>query len=512
MIAKVIDKKLPDGRRVRGSDPVGLALYLFGPGKHNEHTDPHIVAADVTLGVPDGHRYTDKRDIIDLGHDLNAPHKLFGTEFPGGHIWHLVLSNDGKKDRLLADEEWAEIARSAMDRMGFTESSGKAACRWIAVRHGLSVEGNDHIHIAVNLIREDGTKASIWNDRPKIQKFAAEMERRYGLAVIEGRSGAGLPGVTRAEKEIAERTGQPEPPRLRLARTVRAAAVASASEAEFVRRLRGSGVLARPRYGEGGRTEVDGYSVALRPTKEDEKPVWFGGGKLAPDLTLPRLRVHWKQDTDTRREAIEEWIGEGPERTGREARILRAEAWTEAEEQINGVLARLAEVDVDDWETWAGVAREAAGIYAALSARMEGRYPGPLARAAEALSRSAQSRHGQPRARRSGVVNPLRGVQMIAIQARPMGRSREGEAMLIRSMFRIAGILHDVHAARGEATQSARLAALAQGELTALHRSLIGGGLPQSASAEQLSIGQGDTRVEQQPQNRPDHDRDDREI
>ncbi|MEV4443581.1 relaxase/mobilization nuclease domain-containing protein [Streptomyces sp. NPDC049577] len=511
MIAKVIDKKQSDGRRVRGSDPVGLALYLFGPGKHNEHVDPHIVAADVTLGVPDGHRYTDKRDIIDLGHDLNAPHKLFGTEFPGGHVWHLVLSNDGKKDRLLADEEWAEIARSAMDKMGFTESSGKAACRWFAVRHGLSIDGNDHIHIAVNLIREDGTKASIWNDRRKLQTFAAEMERRYGLAVIEGRSGAGLPGVTRAEKEIAARTGQPEPARLRLTRAVRAAAVASASEAEFVRRLRGTGVLARPRYGEGGRTEVVGYSVALRPV-EGGKPVWFGGGKLAPDLTLARLRAHWKQDVDTRREAVEEWIGEGPARTGREARVLRAEAWTEAEEQINGVLARLAEVDVEDWETWAGVAREAAGIYAALSARLEGRYPGPLARAAEALSRSAQSRHGQPRARRSGVASPLRGVQMIAIQARSMGRSREGEAMLIRSMFRIVGILHDVHAARGEATQSARLAVLAQGELAALHRSLIGGGLPQSVSADQPTIGQAEGRVEQQPGNRPDRDRDDREI
>ncbi|MGW3200113.1 relaxase/mobilization nuclease domain-containing protein [Streptomyces sp. NPDC001118] len=510
MIAKAIDKKDKDGRRVRGRDPVGLAIYLFGPGKFNEHTDPHIVAADEALGVPDGHRFSDKRDIIDLGHDLDGPHKLFGTEFPGGHIYHLVLSN-APDDRLLTSEEWGEIARAAMERMGFTESSGKAPCRWFAVRHGLSIEGNDHIHIAVNLIREDGTKASIWNDRPRIQKFAAEMEQRYGLTVIEGRSGAGLPGVTRAEKEIAERTGQPEPPRTRLARAVRAAAVASATEAEFVRRLRRSGVLARPRYTSGGRTGVDGYSVALHPA-EGADPVWFGGGKLAPDLTLPRLRVHWKQDAEALRAAVKEWVGQSPELSGREARVLRAEAWAEAEEQINGVLARLAEVDVDDWETWAGVAREAAGIYAALSARLEERGPGPLARAAEALSRSAQSRHGQPRARRSGVASPLRGVQMIAIQARPMGRNREGEAMLIRSMFRIVGILHDVHAARGEATQSARLAALAQGELTELHRSLIGGGLPQSASVEQLSIGQGERRGEQQLQNRPDHDRDDREI
>ncbi|MGW1807153.1 relaxase/mobilization nuclease domain-containing protein [Streptomyces sp. NPDC002078] len=506
MIAKAIDKKLPDGRRVRGREPVGLALYLFGPGKFNEHTDPHIVAADVTFGLEDGHRFTDRRDIIDLGQDLDGPHKLFGTEFPGGHIYHLVLSN-GPDDRLLADEEWAEIARGAMDRMGFTESSSKAPCRWFAVRHGLSIEGNDHIHIAANLIREDGTKTSIWNDRPRIQKFAAEMEQRYGLTVIEGRSGAGLPGVTRAEKEIAARTGQPEPPRTRLARAVRAAAVASASEAEFVRRLYRSGVLVRPRYTSGGRTGVDGYSVALRPD-DGSDPVWFGGGKLAPDLTLPRLRAYWKQDAEALRAAVEEWVGQSSQPTGREARVLRAEAWAEAEEQINGVLARLAEVDVDDWETWAGVAREAAGIYGALSARLEGRNPGPLARAAEALSRSAQSRHGQPRARRSGAASALRGVQMIAIQARPVGRSTQGEEMLIRSMFRIVRILHDTHVARGEATQAARLAALAQNDLTELHRAMIGGGLPQAVSPEQLGFPQPDAPPQQRPIGRDDQDLD----
>jgi hypothetical protein len=505
MIAKIITKKLPDGRKVRGKDPVGLMLYLFGPGKANEHTDPHIVAADVTLGVPDGQRYDDKRDIIDLGHDIDGPHKLYGTEFPGGHIWHLVLSNDAD-DRMLSDAEWAEIARAAMDRMGFTEQSGKAPCRWVAVRHGLSVNGNDHIHIAVNLIRDDGTRATIWNDQPRIQEFAAEMERRYGLTVVEGRAGAGLPGVSLAEKEIAKRKGHPEPARERLARTVRAAAVASADEAEFVRRLRGSGILARPRYAAGGRAEVVGYSVALRPNDGD-KPIWFGGGKLAPDLSLTRLRTHWNQGAEARLAAVEEWAGGSPDRTGRESRALRAAAWAEAEEQINGVITKLAAVDVDDWETWAGVAREASGVYAALSARLEGERPGPLARAAEALSRSAQSRHGQPRARRSGnAASAFRGVQMVAIQAGPVGRTAEGEALLIRAMFRIVRLVHDSHVARGEATQAARLAALARSELATLHQTLLAAGMTASVTAEAPSIERPVQRPPQRPVNRPDHD------
>lgn len=42
--------------------------------------------------------------------------------------------------------------------MGFSEASGKAARRWVAVCHCVSTNGNDHLHSAVSLVREDGTK------------------------------------------------------------------------------------------------------------------------------------------------------------------------------------------------------------------------------------------------------------------------------------------------------------------------------------------------------------------
>ena len=53
---------------------------------------------------------------------------------------------------------------------GATRGGHPAPCREqvvlvsgrVAVRHGVSRAGNDHIHIAVNLVREDGTKASVW--------------------------------------------------------------------------------------------------------------------------------------------------------------------------------------------------------------------------------------------------------------------------------------------------------------------------------------------------------------
>jgi hypothetical protein len=32
------------GKVTRGADPGGLLRYLYGPGRSNEHADPHLVA------------------------------------------------------------------------------------------------------------------------------------------------------------------------------------------------------------------------------------------------------------------------------------------------------------------------------------------------------------------------------------------------------------------------------------------------------------------------------------
>ena len=68
-----------------------------------------------------------------------------------------------------------------------------------------------------------------------------------------------MPGLSRAELERTAREQLAEPPRVTLARIVREASVASKDEAEFVRRLRGSGVLVRPRFETGGADAVVGY-------------------------------------------------------------------------------------------------------------------------------------------------------------------------------------------------------------------------------------------------------------
>ena len=65
-------------------------------------------------------------------------------------------------------------------------------------------------------------------------------------------------------------------------------------EAGFFARLRGDGVLVRLRFSDLDPGQVTGYAVGL-PGHDggDGSPLWYGGGRLAAGLTLPRLRRHW---------------------------------------------------------------------------------------------------------------------------------------------------------------------------------------------------------------------------
>ncbi|MFC4062775.1 relaxase/mobilization nuclease domain-containing protein, partial [Planomonospora corallina] len=156
-------------------------------------------------------------------------------------MWHCALSL--APGECLTDEQWAEVARAAVAVLGFDGCGGRAPCRWIAVHHGSSAGGNDHIHLAVNLVRDDCRLARPGRDRMVMSALCGRMERRFGLRVVEGRARRGLPGLSRAEIERARRgrgagTGPPsrgagqgpgrtEPDRIVLPRRVRAAAAAA---------------------------------------------------------------------------------------------------------------------------------------------------------------------------------------------------------------------------------------------------------------------------------------------
>jgi hypothetical protein len=454
----------------RGTDGSGLVRYLFGPGKADEHTDQRVVAAgegiEVAKGVP-----LSAEELADLSGQVDASKLLYGVDVADGHIWHLSLTNPAG-DRELSDEEWGSVVKETMDRLGFSSASGKAPCAWVAVRHGRSAAGNDHVHVAVSLVREDGTKASIWRDRVRLSELCADFERRLGLTVVDGRQRGGLPAPSRPEIEASYRRGRPEVERTALARVVRAAAVLSRDEAEFVRRLRAGAVLARPRYAQGGRSEVVGYSVALRPIRDGAQPIWFGGGRLGADLALPALRQQWDRSGEAARSALGQW-GSGPHHRldGRESVVRGADGWRHAAERVALSVDALGTVPAGEALRWASVARETSGVFGAWAGRIEKAAPGALCRAADTLAWSAQTRRGGPRpAERDNAVVDFRGVAGVAAQAAIGADSAAGWLLLIRQMTRTVEVVRRAHEERGEALQAARLAALLGGELAELHR------------------------------------------
>ncbi|MBO0803216.1 MAG: hypothetical protein J2P25_09100, partial [Nocardiopsaceae bacterium] len=309
---------------VRGEFMPDLISYLFGPGRSNEHENQHLVAgyADAVFSAPDrlwqsepGVQRAVGKEARELGWQVEYPHARWGTEVPRGYTWHCSLSIKAAEGQL-TDSQWTEAAHAMADALGFSGADGKAPCRWVAVRHGLSEAGNDHIHLAVNLVREDGTKASTWNDYRKAGAVCAGLEARFGLQHIPGRmNGRHLGEPSRADREISAARGEPEPLRTRLERAVRACAAAADSEARFIALARQHGLLIRPRYASDGHTRVVGYAVAERDGRQAYStrtgrrgPVWFGGGKLATDLALPRLRERWQADPHaTSTEALAAW-------------------------------------------------------------------------------------------------------------------------------------------------------------------------------------------------------------
>ncbi|WP_328643935.1 relaxase/mobilization nuclease domain-containing protein [Streptomyces canus] len=448
----------------RGEDAPDLIRYLFGPGRSNEHTNQRLIAASADIVGIGGPYFEEDGQLKKLADEFDAPWLLFGTEVPGGHVWHCSLSLP-PEDGQLTDEQWADVAQRFVDGMGFSDASGRAPCRWIAVHHGLSTGGNDHIHLAVDLVRADGTKADVWRDYSRAQRLSGEIERDMGLRVVEGReSGRTMPGTKRGEREAAERRGQEEPARLTLARRVRAAATVASSEAEFVRNLRASGVLTRPRYAPGGRDEVVGYSVALR-TNGADAPVWYGGLKLGRDLTLPKLRQQWPGSDPA--EAVAVWSTKAVSGARMANSLLRDEAaWEIAAQQIQQVREQLAAVPAGDVVQWAQTAHEASGVLAVLSARMEAHRPGPLAKAADVLARSAQ-RTVEHRSSPAGRPGQLKGAAMAAHYSR---ESAAGQVLFLLALRNTLRAIHGMHRSREELDQAQRIEDVARGELLQVQR------------------------------------------
>jgi hypothetical protein len=194
------------------------------------------------------------------------------------------------EDRLLSDREWADIARDVMHRTGLClRGEEDDAVRWMAIRHG-----PDHVHLVAMLARQDRTRPRIVNERYRVRDACLAAEERYGLRSTAPADRTAARRPTRAETGKAARHERGEPPRSTLRRHVATAAASAASAEEFFARLDQAGVLVRLRYSVTNPGQVTGYAIALPgDTTRNGEPVWYGGGKLAADLSWPKLAQRW---------------------------------------------------------------------------------------------------------------------------------------------------------------------------------------------------------------------------
>ncbi|MEU6184283.1 relaxase/mobilization nuclease domain-containing protein [Streptomyces coeruleorubidus] len=271
-----------------GSDTRGLLYYLYETGKYEDHTDPHLVASFDGMS-PDPGR-DPNATLKDLQQLLDQPVMALAKHArPAKHVWHTSVRAD-PGDRILSDEQWAGIARRIVAATGVDPGEGQSGCRWVAVRHA-----DDHIHIVATLVTEDGHRPDDFRSGARAQAEARLIEKELGLHQVAPGDGTAAQRPTSAERHKAERQGRERTAREELRETVRRAVTGARSDEEFFDRLAAAGLLIRKRAAPSG--DLLGYKVALPDDlNKDGEPVFYPGARLAPDLSLPRIRERWSGD------------------------------------------------------------------------------------------------------------------------------------------------------------------------------------------------------------------------
>ncbi|MFE6620369.1 relaxase/mobilization nuclease domain-containing protein [Streptomyces sp. NPDC057740] len=269
-----------------GSNTRGLLGYLYGPGRQDEHLDPHIVTGFAMLGMPDPGR-DENATLTELARYLDEPVRLRNGEFGQrvtDHVWHCPV-RAAPEDRYLSDVEWGEIAQRIVEAAGIAPAGDDLACRWIAVRHA-----DDHIHILATTVREDGRRPKLHDSGLRVGAACREIEKDYGLRQLKKGDRTGARRPTQAEMHKAKRLGWEQPSSEWLQDRIRAAIPHAKSAEELLAYLEADGILIKARRGPSG--DLLGYAAG-RPGDLNNKgeQIFHPGGKIAPDLTLPKLQA-----------------------------------------------------------------------------------------------------------------------------------------------------------------------------------------------------------------------------
>lgn len=473
----------------RGKDMPGLMKYLYGGGKTDEHTNQRMVASSPGLAMAYQGALS-PAEARDLGRVVESSWRaqlvpqlaianasgggvssevlkdgsVFGgvRDFDREHVYHLIVSLPPGEG--WTDDQWATVAEDLVRGMGFTDGpEDDQGCRWVAVHHGLSAGGNDHLHIAVNLIRQDGRRAALpRNDFAEANRVREQIEKEHDfvLPLRDRGQSSSLPAYHQAEHQRAQRMsgerGHSIPDRVMLQQVVRGAATTSNTEAEWIDTvLEGHpGVQLEPSRRDAVTGDVVGYRVRL-----GDEGLWFNSSDLARDLTLGKLRPMWAaaETEESRQLARDLWNGNvEPVAAAADQPINVEQHLTAAVDELqqwNTELEHLPPTDADAWKREVGTA---AGTVSLLGAGT----PGPMGEdftiAARDLTRHATSQTQPPAVSRSTTTlrGPSRGelaARQVQLALRASSPSdHQGWLAVLQQLNRSMKALHAAQEARGE--------------------------------------------------------------
>jgi hypothetical protein len=239
--------------------------------------------------------------------------------------------------------------------------------------------------------------------------------------------------------EKSRRHSWEEPPRVTLKRAVSTAAAGASSEQEFFADLKEAGVLVRKRFSTRNPGEVTGYAAALPgDTTSAGTPVWFGGGKLAPDLTLPKLRYRWE-----------------PARTAPGERFTPAERnaiWEHAARTAADATGQIRHLAATDPTAAADAAWAATDILHVAASALRSRV---LRQAADSYDRAARAPYGRiPRPTPAG--NGLRrAARLLSAAASVSGDPALAQITLVTCLAALVETIADLREAQRHAAQAA---------------------------------------------------------
>jgi hypothetical protein len=368
--------------------------YLAGRGRNDEHEQQRVIWG--SLGQQG--LLTDDQFRLQIIHDLSLPGRAYPGRVPAsGEFWHCSLSL-AAREGMLSDAHWTEVGRDFMRGMEVPSDA-----RWVLVRHGLSVNKNDHAHLAASVVSESGQTWTSPDGRDWVRasQQANRLEHSYGFEVVTAReAGTGAVPLGQDEYRIAQAHGE-VPARRQLEMAVRRASILSGGWDGFEAGLHQQGVGVSLRNG--GR----GYSVSLNGSGP-----WFSGSQLAKDLSLPRLHEGWSASAPVSRS--------------------RTVAIRQAVGDLRGLQDHLLSGGLSPVEV-AGAAHEVAGVLAAASAR-HGVRPEVVA-AARDCARYAGRRGPIPGAGR------LRAAALAVLSA----ESGSDQAVLQRQLLATFGAVQAAH-------------------------------------------------------------------